>query len=295
MFRLAALLGLVLLPVIILAARLEMRDLPDRVPEQERTAAVRFEAERPGLWRVVVDDRRWGGVSALAIDRGRLLALTDSGVLVSLPRPGTGGLARVRELPDGPGPPDEKRNRDSEAMLRDPGGRGWWVAFEFRHSLWLFDPRFRTAIRQVPLRAFGFSVNRGVEAMVPGRARPDLLPEYGSEVLRNTGANWQRVPMRGAAGSVSDAAHLPDGRTVIALREVTTRGLRNRLAWLERDRSGYRLTPFAVLPLGPFDNVEGLAAEALADGSIRLWAITDNDGSRFRQTRLLALRLSPTH
>ena len=59
-----------------------------------------------------------------------------------------------------------------------------------------------------------------------------------------------------------------------------------------RDRGGYRLQPFATLPLGPFDNVEGLAAEVGSDGRTILWAVTDNDG--WRRTLLLRMTLDTT-
>ena len=72
-----------------------------------------------GAWQVEIDDPRFGGVSALALDGEALLALTDSGTVIRFPRPGDGGKAFIRDLPAGPGIPQFKVNRDSEALARD--------------------------------------------------------------------------------------------------------------------------------------------------------------------------------
>jgi hypothetical protein len=145
----------------------------------------------------------------------------------------------------------------------------------------------------LPLPARGWPANKGVEAMVedPADGALLLLPEGGRKVLRFVGEPaLEEEKLTGATtGGIADATRLPDGRTVVAVREVGL-GLTNRLAWLTRDAHGYRLQPFATLPLGPLDNVEGLAAERLPDGGgIRLWAVTDNDN--WRRTLLLALDL----
>ena len=88
---------------------------------------------------------------------------------------------------------------------------------------------------------------------------------------------------------MADGVRLTDGRIVVAVREIGLAGLTNRLAWLERTRAGYRLRNFAALPLGPADNIDGLAAEVGPDGGTILWAVTDNDG--WRRTALLRLTL----
>src|SRR5688572_9229402 len=100
----------------ILAAHAGFAVIPNRSDRPMAAATVRYDSLRVdsagfaplklvGAWSVQVDDDRFGGVSALAIEDGRLLALTDSGTIVSLPRPGGPGPAIVRDLPDGPGSP----------------------------------------------------------------------------------------------------------------------------------------------------------------------------------------------
>lgn len=297
-FTRAASWGLVLLCTLPLAADRRTKG-PDRTAMAPRVASVRFDRiesdvdiqaglRLTGAWRVRVGDSRFAGLSALAVSPDGLLALADSGWLIDLPRPGEGATARLRDLPAGPGPPNFKKNRDSEALAADP--TGWWVTFEFRHSLWHFAPDWRSGREVASFRHLGWRVNTGVEAIVRlDDGRLLLISESGRFVLEGTpGRGFERRSLTGATGGVADAARLPDGRIVVAVREVGW-GLVNRLAWLERSGRGYRLRPFATVQLGPFDNIEGLAAEPLPGGGTRLWAVTDNDG--WRRNLLLEMEL----
>ncbi|WP_344705379.1 esterase-like activity of phytase family protein [Sphingomonas swuensis] len=276
---------------------------PDRVPSPAGVAAVRYSpaggeardgpVRITGIWRVEAADGRFAGLSALvAVPGRRLQALTDSGVLVDLPRPGEGNTARLSDLPAGPGYPTFKRYRDSEAMLLDRNGGGRWVSFENRHGLWRFEADGRG--REVmSLRGRGWTANGGIEAMVedPADGALLLIPEDRRVVVRMKNGVGE-VPLGGATGGIADAVRLPDGRMVVAVREIGLLGIRNRLAWLRRGGLGYRLTPFATLPLGPLDNVEGLAADPGSLGGTRIWAVTDNDG--WRRTLLLRMELDTT-
>lgn len=269
----------------ILAAHAHFDVPTSRQPRAPALAAVRYQVDRTfrgsvgkfrvaGSWIVSVDDPRFGGVSGLALDGDRLLAVTDSGVVVRLPKPGAGSSAEIRDLPDGPGDPRFKRNRDGEALAADPAGRGWWVAFENRHSLWLYDRGFRRALRRVDLGRLGLRANRGVEGLVgSGGNRLFLFREWGGLLPVGTG--------------VSDAAFGPDGALWLTTRSFGLNGVVNRLG---RYAEG-RVIDAVVLPLGPLDNVEGIAAEASGSGEIRLWLITDNDFSATRPTRLIALEM----
>jgi len=279
-------------------ARDQRTKLPDRTPLPARVAAVRYHplslpAARlaplrlRGAWRVQVDDRRFAGLSALVADRRGLTALSDWGEVIRLPRPGEGSTVLLRDLPQGPGPPTFKKYRDSESLAA--GANGWWVTFEYRHSLWHYSPNWRAGREVASFRRFRWPVNSGVEAVVRTSAgRWLLIPESGRFVMEPTAGGFGRWPLSGARGGIADATRLPDGRIVVAVRQIGW-GIVNRLAWLERAGKGFRLRPFATLPLGLFDNVEGLAAEPLPAGATRLWAVTDNDG--WRRTLLLQMEL----
>jgi len=276
--------------------------LPERIesghrvlPLEYETSSLGFDRVGPfrvvGAWRLRVGDARFGGVSAMAIDAGGFLALSDSGVVARFPRPGSvRPVIALDELPDGPGNPGFKYNRDSEALAADPAGRGWWVAFENRDALWLYDPKFDRVLERRRIDHEGLGRNRGVEAMVAEGDGLLLFPERGGVALS---AGGRRLPIRGVSGWISDAVVLPDGRLLVANRTPTGIGLSNRLAVLERDRIGFHLRAEWPIPVGRLDNIEALAVEARPDGALRLWMMTDNNLQQRRPTLLIALELRP--
>ena len=293
--RLAA--ALVLLAAIVLFDRL-LAGAPDRRELGWRAARINFEPVRlgaadlaplrlAGAWRLTSTDPRFGGVSSLAIDGGQLVALTDAGALIRF-RPGD-NRAWIGELPGGPGSGRFKRYRDSEALVRDPGGRGWWVAFENRHQLWLFDPGFGRALERIDLGRRGWRVNRGIEGAVADGGALLLLHESGGHLLLVTGTRARSLPIGGASGRISDAAALGPGRYIAIERRLTPIGFRNALVFLEKDGYGYRFGRRIALPLGPQDNVEAIAIEHRAGGTLRLWLMTDDNFQTPLRTLLIAL------
>ena len=240
-----------------------------------------------GAWRLASGDPRFGGISALAVDRGRLLALTDSGALVRF-RPPV-GAAEIGELPGGPGSGRFKRNRDSEALVRDPAGRGWWVAFENRHELWLYDPAFRRALHRLSLGDRGWRANRGIEGTVEDEGSLLLVHETGNYLLRVTGSRARPMTIANARGRISDVAALGAGNYIAVERRLTPFGFRNALVSLDKAGSGYRFGRRIALPLGPLDNVEAIAVEPLPGGKRRLWLMTDDNFQPPLRTLLIAL------
>ena len=206
-FRMRAFIASLILVTVVLQAHRWFLLFPNHHELGWRTARIEFRPiafdsaslapfKLAGAWQLTSDDPRFGGISALAIDRGRMLALTDSGVLVRFSAPGQPqGPAWIGELPDGPGSPDFKRNRDSEALLRDPDGRGWWVAFENRDELWLYDAGLGHALKRIQLGDHGWGSNRGVEGLAAEGASMLLLPESGNSLLRVTGTQARLVPI----------------------------------------------------------------------------------------------------
>lgn len=242
-----------------------------------------------GAWELTSDDPRFGGISALAIDGGRLLALTDSGVLVRF-RPRTGS-AQIGELPDGPGSGRFKRNRDSEALVRDPHGRGWWVTFENRHELWLYDRGFRRPLERIRLGERGWSVNRGVEGAAADDDRLLLFEEAGKKLLPVRANRARSIPIANARGRISDAVSIGRDQYLAIERQLTPLGFRNSLVTVAATRGGYRFGGRIALPLGPFDNVEAIAVERIGNRR-RLWLMTDDNFQPPLRTLLIALDLS---
>ena len=287
----------------VLLFRAELNRLPNRTEVGQRTVPLLVEPTALGLgsggdvrvvgaWRLSADDPRFGGMSALVLTGGEFIGLTDSGVIARFGRPNSGpSKVTLRELPQGPGAKGFKVNRDSEALLVDPGGRGWWVAFENRDQLWLYDPDFEAVVGRVTIERAGLVRNRGIEGMIS--SGPDLLmfPERGGEAIFLRRAD--KVPIEDVFGWVSDAVSLPDGTIAILNRQATPIGLRNQLVILARRGSAFKPILSWTVPVGRLDNVEGLAAERMPGGGTRFWLVTDNNFQQRRPTLLIAVQLKP--
>ena len=136
-FRKSPVLNGLLMGCAVIAAHLAIRPLPDRRPAAPANVALEVEpVELPATpgplrladaWRLHSADRRFGGISALAIDRGRFLTVTDRGAVMWFDPP-TARHPRIdlADLRSGPGAFGKKWARDAESLSRDPRGRGWW-------------------------------------------------------------------------------------------------------------------------------------------------------------------------
>ena len=304
-FSLGALAGMAAILGIVVAAHALLLTLPDRAELGPRATQIQFEPIRfdsddfgpmrlLGAWKLKSADRRVGGLSSLAFDHGTLVALSDSGVIVRFPKPGgPTGPAVVQELPGGPGNPRQKINRDSEAMVRDPTGRGWWVAFETRAELWLYNSTFTRALRRVTIPPGGLQLNRGVEGLASSGADLLLLPENGGRLLWLANDRWSEVRFDFAAKRSSGMARLPDGSLLVLERRLSGFGIVNSIVRLKPCSSGYCLDWRKRLPVGIIDNVEGIAVEPRGGGTNRLWLVTDDDSAPPRRTLLIELELPP--
>lgn len=253
-------------------------------PDRVTTGLAQEVALGSGLraWRLTAPDRRFGGLSALAIEGNAMIALTDSGVTIRFSRP-RGAKAALRvalhDLPGGPDSENFKWARDSESLLKDNAGRGWWVAFEGPHSLYLFDSDFRR-VRWSRRLQVNWRDNRGGEALLEDRkGRAMVLPEGGGQAIggRFVAPKW-----------TSDATRLADGRVVLLVRQPTWRGFANRIEIAAgAGRPGRRYE----LALNPLDNMEGIAAEVRPDGGARLWIVSDDNFRPWMRTLLVAFDL----
>ena len=282
---------------LVVGAHRQLARLPDREARSDARAEILFDKVMldpqgaaplriAGAWRLTSDEPRFGGVSALAIGRGGLLALTDSGVVIRLTKPTRGRqVAEFHDLPTGPGQARYKAGRDSEAMARDAAGRGWWVAFENRHAAWLFDRDFTRVEQRIGLGGLGWRANKGVEGVLSGPSGLTLFPEGGDEIVRVGTGRIERIRLANPYGRLADVTLLPDGRIVVLARTFSPAGFSAQLLLLK----GNRLEPLATLRLGRLDNPEAIAVEVLPGGATRLWVMTDNDFRQRVPTMLIAL------
>lgn len=303
-FRKIFVLQLLVLALAVVAFEDWMDRLPDRKELGPRAAKIEFTPvalprevgplRLAGAWKLTSDDPRFGGISALAVDRGRLLALTDAGVVVSFAKPwGPTVQVMIRELPDGPGDSRFKSSRDSESLVRDLAGLGWWVGFENRHGLWLFDPGFRRPLAKIELGRRRWHRNGGIEGLAADGRALLAFPERGNTVVQLFGNAARQFRIAEPRGRISDAIALSPGRLAVIQRGPGPLGFRNALGILERSGSGYRYVAWIRLPVSPLDNVEALAAERLPSGATRLWMMTDDNYHAPLRTLLFAYDLPP--
>lgn len=276
--------------------------LPNREELGERVASVDFSpVELPpadfaplrlvGAWTLTSSDPRFGGVSALAVDGEGVIVVTDSGVVIRFAKPASRrATARIDELPAGPGNPNFKFNRDAEALLRDPRGRGWWVAFENRNQLWLYDRAFGRALARIDLGRSRWRRNSGIEGLAADGKDMLLFPEAGKTIVRLGAGRALTRPIERSAGRISEAVRLPGGELAVIHRRWTLLGFANRVSLLEPVKGGgLRVARTFRLRGLRLDNIEALAAERLASGDTRLWLMTDDNLQRPLRTMLIAL------
>ena len=285
---------------VVLATYLPIRELPDRRPLAARQVELSLKpislpaADGPlriaGAWLMSSGDPRFGGLSALTVDRGQFLAVSDLGAVIRFDPPGRRPRhALLMDLRIGPGPAGRKRSRDAEALVLDPRGRGWWVGYEQRHSLWLYDRGFKRALAAIPVRR-DWRDNRGIEALLVDRDGLLALAENGREAIRVDSAGLQSIDLS-TGWEVADAATAPDSSAWLLLRSKGRGGIAQAIAPLIASRRGYRIGTAWPLPKAAFDNFEGMAIRPKPGGGWRFWLVTD-DGHRFMaRTLLVALDL----
>ncbi len=271
-----------------------MNGWPQRIPQSPATLRLSAKAvalpaaggplRLAGAWELEAADRRLFGLSGLAIDEKRFVAVGDTGSVMRFDRPGPGARIQLADLGDGPGPFGAKFTRDAESLLAD--GDGWLVGYEQSHSIWRYDRDFRNGRQVASLGGRGWPNNRGAEGL--SRDGPSLLAwrEGGQEVRVIANGGEQSVPLR-SDWAVADAASAPDGTTWLLLRHTGLGGIEQGIATVRRKGATYALGPVLPLAKQRLDNFEGMAIEPAPGGGLRFWLVSD-DGSRVLARTLLA-------
>src|SRR5687768_15920565 len=76
-----------------------------------------------GAWTLTSNDPRIGGLSALHVEAGAALAMSDAGWRIRFPLPPRRGPVRagIAMIEQGPGPLGDKSNRDIESLVVEKG------------------------------------------------------------------------------------------------------------------------------------------------------------------------------
>jgi len=292
-------------PLALTAAALSARQaelLTSRLPAGARLA---------GAWELTSADPNFGGLSGLAAeDDTSLLAVTDAGGWVRLSLSGGAPSAAMIGSMRGP---------DGKTLSGKGASDAEGLALRDGIALVSFERRFRIAafatgtcgasakaveISVLPA-AFGgaaIDANEGPEAI-------DLTPaghlRFAYESPSGTGSPIGRVGRGGEAEWTGAAIANPPGFALVAMETLAVAGAGERQIRLYRAFDPVRGAR-AVLVWGPdadqhitlsrpvmTDNFEGLAAQRLASGDLRLWIVSDNNFSAAQRNLIYAFDITP--
>jgi hypothetical protein len=261
-----------------------------------------------GGWALTSNDARLGGISALHVEAGEALALSDAGWRIHFPLPAGRSPVRadIAMIGEGPGPPGDKIYRDVESLAVE-GGRVW-LGYEQSNQVWRYDRRsFGRRSSAAPPAMREWSDNAGPEAMVrlaDGRFLVFAEGDGGdSEAVLFAGdpAVWGtpalRLRYRPPDGyRVTDAALLPDGRLILLNRKVALfEGFTARLTVAALPRLADRAL-IAGQEIAAFDgamtrdNFEALSVTREGERTI-LWIASDDNYNPFQRTLLMKFAL----
>lgn len=265
----------------------------------ERTIAVPAAAEV-----LSPDNSAFGGLSGLEVaGPDSLVAISDRGWVMRIGKAEPHAIAAFDVLG---GLPAAYQYRDVESIRRAPDG-GWWLAFEGVSRVAWYGPGWdglTAAPRQVLLQheLRGLTGNRSLEAVaiLPDGRGLALAEQTGSALallFDAQGRTLRRLAYETDMPPV-DALALPDGGLLILTRSLVwplppTFATRLEYAAPGWDRGGrFRSrTLFALDSALPAENYEGMAAEPLAGGALRVWLVSDDNYLGLQSTVLARLDL----
>ena len=261
-----------------------------------------------GVWRYSSPSSLlFGGYSALiALPDGKLQAFSDRGARFTFAEPDGRSSSRV-VVRQPVRPPLEYV--DIEAATRDPASGRYWIALENDHGIHRYDGTNRPiGVRSLDGEALDWTANTGAEAMVRlADGRFVIVPEG-----RRAGLVFAGDPIEGGAyrlfdyrppvpgHGATDLAQLPDGRLLLLLRNLDPAGgfppFESEIAIAPPPQAGQEWAPRIAIDLAgriPRENYEGLAVRGLADGTVAVWLIADDNMSIIQRTLVVKLVFDP--
>ncbi|PWG02331.1 hypothetical protein DF286_05235 [Sphingosinicella humi] len=281
--------------------------LDESDPARRRVGTLQF----LGGWAIGSDDPRFGGISAMHVEAGEVVALSDAGSIIRFTLPGQEpARLTIRRLMDGPGSAASKFDRDMEAMT--VYGGHVWVGFEWRNAVWRYRREsWRSDGAARPRAMRDWPSNSGAEAIVrladgrflifsEGEGRRDGSTEvllFDGDPVR-AGTREVALGYRAPNGyRITDAALLPDGRLLLLNRRFSIfEGMSAKLVIADPSgaKAGSVLTGAEIAhfeaPL-TVDNMEALSVTREGGRTI-VWIASDDNFSAVQRTLLLKFALA---
>ena len=264
-----------------------------------------------GGWAIRSRDARFGGISAMHVEGGQVIALSDAGAVIRFPLPGArSSRAAIVPLGDGPGSDASKRDRDIEALIVHKGKA--WVVFERLNQVWRYAvPNWKSEASAAPPAMKDWPLNEGGEAAVrlgdgrfllfaEGPVRADgtsaaLLFEGDPAIAGSRAREFRYRPPSGY--NITDAALLPDGSLLLLHRRFRmTEGVSAKLTLARSPVIGGRdaMSGVEIAHLQPplaVDNMEALAVTR-EKGRTIVWIASDDNFNPLQRTILLKFALA---
>jgi hypothetical protein len=299
-----------------------LRFVPIMLTEPESQVAaglVPFRLER--AWRIESRYRLFGGYSGLvALEDGRLLAVSDFGVMLRFSAPDGPQSAPLGGELRGLDGDEHKTARDFEALTTSPSRDVFWASMEFENAIMRLRPdkkgrlTYDAMVRPKGMADWGR--NSGPESLARLHDGTFLALREGFtgwfESRRHAGLRFRTDPSEAPDGEPftlvgpdgmrpTDMAQMPDGRVLILFRRVQwpmpprfagaiaigdPAGIRKGKPWTVQQVAGWG---FGI----PRDNFEGIAVEPGDDGRLTVWLISDDNRSTLQQTMLWKLSVDP--
>lgn len=287
--------------------RVEPVRLDERDPGRSRIGGLIF----LGGWALESDDPRFGGISAMHVADGEVVAVSDAGTLLrfALP-PRSGGVVRLGPLP-GADVPGAKWTRDSESMA--VRGDRAWIGFEGGNVVRRYRlPDLTEQAAARPRTMSEWPTNSGAEAIVRLRdGRFQVFAEgddeegpFSEAILFAADPAERGTPSvalryrRPHGYRITDAALLPDGRLLLLTRRfhwMAGFSVKLLVADTRRLAAGATIEAREVADLRPpltVDNMEALSVTREGGRTI-VWIASDDNFTPLQQTLLLKFALAP--
>jgi len=274
------------------------------------TGALRLE----GAWQITGRQPGAGTFSGLAQSGGGFVSVGDRGALLRFARPDRGPwqprLGRLITL-------DWRRYHyptDAESITVVPGSGDFLVGYEDSPAL----GRFSSDLARhgaIPVPALSeWPPNQGPESMaILADGRTVIIGEGYARWLdrqRHPGLVFPGIPRPGETPGrfevimpegyrPSEMTQMPDGRLLVLGRNFSLTGFRSLVGLFmpEEIRPGAQITPRIIARITDSrirENYEGMTVTREADGSQRVWLISDSNEMAWAQrTLLLKLRIGP--